>query len=516
MSEELKKGTWLGDCELVMKIGRGGMASVWVAKQHTQRPEDARLVAVKVMLADLADDAEFLRMFQDEVHLVSRVDHENVVRVHRVGEHHGRMYMVMEWVEGDSLHTLIMEAGRRRAIPAEIAVRIIADAAAGLHAAHELRSPEGRLQGVVHRDVSPHNILIGTNGMIKLVDFGVAKALGRLSEATRVGQLKGKFGYMSPEQATGKAVDCRSDVFSLGIVLFELTTNRRLFRGETDVETLRLVISGQVPRPTKIDRNYPTALETIVLKALERAVDRRYQTALELRQELLSYLKSERIVVPQSGVASLLKRVTGARIEQRRKAIRSALRTLSAGGNERQDLISSDPAFTPTGRERITLGGDSSVSVSQVTNLSPPGGTPSASRGGSQGQRDRTTGSGSHASNAGVRVASPRRSTTGYLIGVVGFAVALFVAYLMYQQRHQKVESVVDTRVEQSAEQRTTAKKSETAVERTTGAASAPARDPSAKGSPPAPGREGLDTVSLEDLDLLDAAISQAGGAAGK
>ena len=176
----------------------------------------------------------------------------------------------MEWVEGESLHTVIAEAGKRRAIPPEMAVKIIADACGGLHAAHELRDENQKLRGVVHRDISPHNILIGTNGFVKLVDFGVAKAVGRVSEATRAGQLKGKFGYMSPEQARGKPVDRRSDVFSLGIVLFELTTSRRLFRGDSDIETLRLVISAQVPRPSSLDPTYPPELERIVLRALER------------------------------------------------------------------------------------------------------------------------------------------------------------------------------------------------------------------------------------------------------
>src|SRR5690606_21509158 len=154
--------------------------------------------------------------------------------VYEVDEASGVMYMAMEWVEGDSLHALIAESGKRRPIPAEMAVRIIADAAAGLHAAHELTDASGKLLGVVHRDVSPHNILIGTDGAIKLVDFGVAKAMGRIGDATQAGQLKGKFGYMSPEQARGKPVDRRADIFALGIVLFELTTTRRLFRGEHD------------------------------------------------------------------------------------------------------------------------------------------------------------------------------------------------------------------------------------------------------------------------------------------
>src|SRR5690606_1509480 len=270
MTEDLRQGSRLGNHELVLRIGRGGMATVWVARRRSPDAKDDRLVAIKAMLLELADDPEFVKMFVDEVQLVRSIRHPNVVEVYDVGDERGVMWMSMEWVEGESLHTVIAEAGRRGAIPPEMAVRIIADVAAGLHAAHEVRDPDGSLRGVVHRDVSPHNILIGTNGVVKLVDFGVAKAVGRASEATRAGQLKGKFGYMSPEQARGRPVDRRSDIFSLGIVLFEVTTGRRLFRGETDLKTLELVLGAQIPRPSTIDPKYPPELERIVMRALER------------------------------------------------------------------------------------------------------------------------------------------------------------------------------------------------------------------------------------------------------
>ena len=363
MTEELRQGSRLGDNELVLRIGRGGMATVWVARERHDDPSLERLVAVKAMLAELADEPEFTRMFIDEVRLVRSIRHPNVVEIFDVGESEGVMWMSMEWVQGESLHTIIAEAGKRRAIPPEMAVRIIADVAAGLNAAHELRDASGALRGVVHRDVSPHNILIGTNGAIKLVDFGVAKALGRVSESTRAGQLKGKFGYMSPEQALGRPVDRRSDVFSLGIVLFELTTSRRLFRGESDVETLKLVISGQVPSPSSIDPSYPPELERIVLRALERDPRLRYQTAAEFEQDLRGFLKAERVVVPQSGIAGLLKRVVGERIEQRRRAIRAALKKISGGGTGGGDLLTTETAFTPTGKDRISVTGTDPSSV---------------------------------------------------------------------------------------------------------------------------------------------------------
>jgi len=426
MTEELTQGSKLGNYELVLRVGRGGMAAVWVARERAaDAMRDDRLVAVKVMLTELADESEFIKMFLDEVRLVRSIRHPNVVDVYDVGEHDGMMWMAMEWVEGESLHTVIAEAGKRRAIPPELAVRIIADAAAGLHAAHELRDLDGSLRGVVHRDISPHNILIGTNGSVKLVDFGVAKAVGRISEATRAGQLKGKFGYMSPEQALGKGVDRRSDIFSLGIVLFELTTSRRLFRGEHDIETLRLVISGAIPKPTLIDAKYPLELERIVLKALERNVSARYQTAAEFEHDLRAYLKAERLIVPQGGVAGILKRVVGERIEQRRKAVRASLKMLGSGDLPAARLLPNDPAFTPTGKDRITVSGVSTVSGTGLSGLSSPGSSPS---GAMRSPLD------SSRARAG-RTAPPTRLSTasmlGYAIGLTGLAIALFVLIFM-------------------------------------------------------------------------------------
>jgi serine/threonine-protein kinase len=236
----------------------------------------------------------------------------------------------MEWIEGESLHALLTQTARRRTITPAMAVSLVARVAAGLHAAHCLSGDDGKPLGVVHRDVSPHNILVSVDGAVKLVDFGVAKARGRLAEATSAGQLKGKFGYMSPEQATDKPIDRRSDIFSLGIVLFELTTGRRLFRGRNDAETLRLVTSGEVPSPTRIDRGYPKRLEQIVLKALERDPLCRYQSAALLERDLRGYLERAHTSIESRHVALLLEQVLGDRVRQRRAAIEEAERVLSA------------------------------------------------------------------------------------------------------------------------------------------------------------------------------------------
>jgi eukaryotic-like serine/threonine-protein kinase len=446
MTEDLKRGSKLGKYELLVRIGRGGMATVWVALERGAAREADRLIAVKAILTDLAGDPEFVKMFLDEGRIIRMIRHPNVVDVYDVAEDDGLVYLGMEWVEGDSLHAVIAEAGKRRPIPPEMAVRIIADAASGLHAAHELTDQDGNLMGVVHRDVSPHNILIGRDGAIKLVDFGVAKAMGRISEATSAGQLKGKFGYMSPEQAMAKKVDRRSDIFALGIVLFELTTGRRLFRGDHDAETLHLVVSGKIPKPTSIEPTYPPLLEQVVLKALARDPNKRFQTAAEFHQALESFLKTERIVVPRAGVANLLKKVMGTRLEQRRKAIRAALRAIEGEPVDAMNLAPGDASqpggehisvvsvVTDSGRpsthSSITPGPNS---VSSITHPSQPSVV--------TGTNPSPTLATSTQTVPGVVV--KRGGVFGYVIGIVGLAVALVVVlFFVFNPRRIKTTIV--------------------------------------------------------------------------
>ena len=206
---ELQPGVYLGRYELLVCIGRGGMASVWVARERSAVSGKQRLVAVKAMLPELARHSEFRSMFLGEVQIIQSIQHDNVVRVFEVSEDRNILYMVMEWVEGDSLRNIIKTSRTHGALPPEIAVCIAADAAAGLHAAHELRDWDGELRGIVHCDVSPHNILVGLDGNAKLVDFGIANALGQLKPGHDSETIKGKLSYMSPEQALGEPVDRR-------------------------------------------------------------------------------------------------------------------------------------------------------------------------------------------------------------------------------------------------------------------------------------------------------------------
>jgi serine/threonine protein kinase len=313
------------------------------------------------MLPQLARQATFRAMFLEEVQLVRSIQHENVVQVYDVSEDSGILYMAMEWVEGESLRNVIRAASGRRPIPADIAVHVISDAAAGLHAAHELRGWDGELRGVVHCDVSPHNILLGVDGRAKLVDFGVA---GALEHADSQG-VKGKVGYMAPEQARGGSVDRRTDVYALGIVLFELTTGTLLFATGSREETLKLVADPVVPLPTDITPHYPSELETIVLRALERNPKLRYQTALELQEALRQYLVNERVVVSRAGVAQLMRKVVGQRIKQRRQQIAGVLRQMD--GQVPEELVAQWPGLASPGYWNLHTDEPGSSSPASVT-----------------------------------------------------------------------------------------------------------------------------------------------------
>jgi len=326
----LRPGTRLGRYELLVPIARGGMARVWAARQHGQRGFQ-KLVAIKVILPNLAEEPEFERMFLDEARIASGVHHPNVCEIYELGEEKKTLYLVMEWVSGDSFaRVLRASGGKTEAVEPRVVARIVADACAGVHAAHELTDEDGRALGVVHRDLSPHNILITAAGTAKVCDFGVAKALGQLHEATSAGQLKGKIAYMAPEQITGAPVDRRSDVFSLGCVLYEATTGQRPFRGDGDHQVMHAVLKGEVIPPTSILRSYPQELERIVMRALAPQPILRFPTAERMRFSLEEFVARGQLVT-QSNVAQVLKTRIGDLIERRKERIRQAS---SAGDRE--------------------------------------------------------------------------------------------------------------------------------------------------------------------------------------
>jgi serine/threonine-protein kinase len=317
----LRRGAQLGRYELVLPVAVGGMARVWAARMYGQRGF-SKLVAIKTILPQLARDAELEQMFLEEARIASGVHHPNVCEIYELGEERGVLYLAMEWVSGESLARIL--GGGRGALDPRIAARIVADACAGLHAAHDQHDEDGNPLQVVHRDVAPHNILISSDGNVKVTDFGVAKALGRAQDLTAAGQLKGRIAYMAPEQATGGSVDRRSDLFALGSVLYEATTGMQAFRGESEPAVLRELLRGQVTPPSRIVRGFPYELERIILRAMAPQPLHRYPTMDGMRLALEEWLAKSGPVVTQSHVAAVVRERVGAEIEKRKERIRLA------------------------------------------------------------------------------------------------------------------------------------------------------------------------------------------------
>jgi len=270
-----------------------------------------RHVVLKLILPEREHDATAVTMFLDEARLAASLNHQNVAQVFEVGEDLGIHYLAMEYVHGQDLRALLAKAGSQGTrVPLELALTTVAGAASGLNHAHERRGADGVPLGIVHRDVSPSNIMIGYDGSVKLLDFGIAKATARSIE-TQSGIIKGKFAYMSPEQCRGRDVDRRSDVFSLGIILYEISTQHRCFRADSDFDTMHRIVTGDVVRPTRLVQGYPQALEAIVLKALAVDANQRYQSAGFLLEAIESYAVSARMSLSTMGLGRFMRDMFG-------------------------------------------------------------------------------------------------------------------------------------------------------------------------------------------------------------
>lgn len=334
---EVGAGHTLGRYELLVPIAQGGMAVVWAARMKGTRGFQ-KTVAVKTMLPEISEDPQFEEMFLAEAGLASRIKHPHVCEILDLGEQDGLIYLVMEWIDGEPLSQLSRSARQKGGVPILIALRIVLNAALGLHAAHELKDEAGNLIGLVHRDVSPQNILVTYDGVVKIVDFGVAKASTELANAaTKDGQLKGKVPFMSPEQALGKDIDRRTDVFALGIVLFQLVAAKHPFRGDNDMITLRRICDSE-PAPTldSVIPKCPPALNDLVAKALAKDADDRYPSMAEFARAIdraISELKMQGL--PDEDVPGFVKGMLGERADKRRAAIREGIKTADERAEQR-------------------------------------------------------------------------------------------------------------------------------------------------------------------------------------
>jgi len=309
--------------ELVGEIASGGMATVYLARL-TGVGGFQRFVAMKRLHPHLASEKEFVEMFLDEARIAARIHHPNVVPILEVGASAVGYYLVMEYIEGDTLARLLARAATRsKRLPVGIALRIALDMLAGLHAAHELRDDAGEPVQLVHRDVSPQNVLVGVDGIARITDFGVARAASRLT-ATRVGQLKGKIAYMAPEQAAGEeSIDRRADVFAAGIVVWEELAAKRLFKAENEAATLSRVMSEPVPALTTLVPGLSTELSNVVMRALDRNADQRFASCAQFADALeAAATGKERIATPRE-LAAYVTEVLGDEVLAQREAVRA-------------------------------------------------------------------------------------------------------------------------------------------------------------------------------------------------
>jgi serine/threonine protein kinase len=312
----------MGDYVVLKRVAIGGMAEIFLARREGMGGFD-RLVVLKRILPEYAHNEEFVRMFLNEARIAATLHHSNIVQVHGIGEERGQVFFAMEFLHGEDLSRVLSRANQIGRPPQLDGVMTIASAVcAGLHYAHERTGPDGQSLGIVHRDVSPHNVFVTYDGSIKLLDFGIAKATTSFGK-TRTGVLKGKVAYMSPEQAYSQPVDRRSDIFCMGILLWELTTGRRLYRRRSELETLKALVDADAPRPSSVVSSYPPELEAIVMKCLSREREGRFATCDELSQALERFAANQGLQVSPLIATRMMRSLFKAEIAAFETAVKS-------------------------------------------------------------------------------------------------------------------------------------------------------------------------------------------------
>ncbi|NOK37873.1 serine/threonine protein kinase [Corallococcus exercitus] len=346
--------------QIIRRLGQGGMAEVFLAKQQGVKGFE-KFVVMKKILAQFAENPEFVDMLFAEARANARLTHPNIVQTFDVGVTDGVAYILMEYVRGPDLKRLLTELRRKgMALPLEHALRIVAEVAAGLHYAHSYVDPSGTAHPVVHRDVSPHNVLVSLDGAIKLSDFGIAKVQGE--EQTQAGVIKGKISYLSPEAASGRPLDWRNDVFALGVVLFELLTGQLPFRRDHDAATLAAIVREPAPVPSQLRPHIPQDVSDLILRALVKDPARRTPTAAAMREEIEAVITHHRLSSSPASVAQFFKEALGDRLSEYAP---SSIAGSGTGSNPR--------ALMPgTGSHSRNLGTGSSSDMRAPSDLSRP------------------------------------------------------------------------------------------------------------------------------------------------
>ncbi|NTX62104.1 protein kinase [Myxococcus sp. CA051A] len=337
-----------GRYQLLKRLAMGGMAQLYLARQPG--PEGfEKLVVVKRILPHLAENDDFVKMFLDEARIAARLNHANVVQIFDLGAQDDSFFIAMEYIHGEDMRRVWKQSEAvGQPIPVPLVCRILIEACSGLDYAHKRTDPtSGRPLDIVHRDVSPQNILVTFEGGVKVVDFGIAKAADQAT-VTRSGVLKGKYSYMSPEQAAGQRVDCRSDIFALGVVLYELLTSTRLFKRPSDIQTLAAVAECKVAPPSQVTPRVPQDLDAIVLKALAKDPAERYQEAVHLQLALEDWLTERRLPSSTAHVGAYMKEIYAERLASEARSGELLMEDSDpASGSGRQDASSRRSGLRP-------------------------------------------------------------------------------------------------------------------------------------------------------------------------
>jgi eukaryotic-like serine/threonine-protein kinase len=368
----LEAGTPIGKYVVKRKLAEGGMAEIYLATS-TGAEGFEKEVVIKRVRSFLSDDESFVQMFIAEARLASGLNHANVVQIFDFAKHEDSYYLAMEYIRGCSLWDLRKRCREKGiSVPPVLVAHIGAQVAAGLHYAHRLKSSDGELVHLVHRDVTPHNVLLSYDGAVKLTDFGIAKASNKL---TQPGVLKGKFAYMSPEQARGEEVDARTDVFALGVVLWEMLTGGKLFDGDSEMAVLRAVQESVIARPARLNPDVPQELDQVVCTALERDPEARYQSAGELERALAQCVLHRATSVDDTDVGTFIRRLFDVPLTQF-IAVPSALMDRSQRSRSGSVPVA---GTTPGVQARSRTGEAPSVQVAEATAVLP-GSNPASGR----------------------------------------------------------------------------------------------------------------------------------------
>jgi serine/threonine protein kinase len=359
-------GERLGKYQLLALIAIGGTAEIYLARIGGEAGFE-KYVVVKCLLDHLADDTDFVRMFLDEARLCAQLDHSNIVQTLELGQHEGRYYMVMEHLAGMSLAQLARKTHERVAegvIPTRIVLGLAAQACAGLHYAHQRTGNDGTQLNVVHRDVSPQNLVVTFEGMLKIVDFGIAKADMRQTH-TRSGTIKGKFAYMSPEQCLAEPIDRRTDVFALGTVVHELLTARRLFKRVNTYETYQAILKGNAPPPSRYNATVDEDLDQVVLRALAYQKEDRFESTEAFGEAMLAWLHSHGQSVSASDVARYVEKVCAPEIDEHAAHMRELIsgHRLASGEGLRWDVASAEEEAESKSLGASPLGTESALGL---------------------------------------------------------------------------------------------------------------------------------------------------------